>query len=98
MEIIEINGGHVNRLIIAWQQRFCMIHQGVVCFACASAVGRTRTGFHRFKDRLVRLCRYFDFSLDRDSAAIQRFCNPTWLNLVFKSGADFGEGVAEVVG
>jgi hypothetical protein len=23
---------------------------------------------------------------------------PTWLNLVFKSGADFGEGVAEVVG
>jgi hypothetical protein len=23
---------------------------------------------------------------------------PTWLNLVFRSGADFGEGVAEVVG
>jgi hypothetical protein len=23
--------------------------------------------------------------------------DPTWLNLVFKSGADFGEGVAEVV-
>ena len=24
--------------------------------------------------------------------------NPTWLNLVFKSTADFGEGVVEVVG
>ena len=28
----------------------------------------------------------------------RRLFDPTWLNLVFKSGADFGEGVAEVIG
>jgi hypothetical protein len=36
--------------------------------------------------------------VDLDRRLVIDLFDPTWLNLVFKSGADFGEGVGEVGG